>query len=454
MSQRKLVLRFVIFTILVFSLIGCSETAKFNKIATELENQGKYREAADNYYSALQAKKENENAQVGMQRTGQKALNDYVSKFNNYYDFEDYEKSYESFNEILNYRDKVQGVGVILNIEKSTSGKFQKNKEILAQMNYDEGEKKQSKSKWDLAIKSYIEVKKYIRNYKQVNAKLADCFYNKANSEFNNNNFRKAYYTYSECLNIKPDHKAAKQQKIIALNKGKVKLGIFPLVNHSSFSDLADKISSDLKKQIQDYNSPFIEIEKKDNNNISDKDLSRFTNSGLTYALVGEIIENTKSSGKLNKTKAECYRVYSEKDNEGNWQKKGRKTYWYYHTKKREVSLSFEYKLVEIATNKVLISNSFRLYNKDTVEYGTHNEKGDMILLEQFDPNAKIGTVLLDSYRGIKSINDDDYVPPLDMNYFRARKELFDFSRLIYSFPKKTAENISEKICPILDAKK
>ena len=86
MNQRKLFLRFLIFTILVFSLIGCSETAKFNRIATELENQGKYREAADNYYSALQAKRENENAQIGMQRTGQKALNDYISKFNNYYD--------------------------------------------------------------------------------------------------------------------------------------------------------------------------------------------------------------------------------------------------------------------------------------------------------------------------------------------------------------------------------
>lgn len=214
--------RFVIFLLVGVTLIwlftGCSETARFNKIATELENQGKYREAADNYYSALQAKKENENAYKGLQRTGQKVLNDYVSKFNNLFDFEEYDKSYGALNEIVEYQDKIKKVGVSLRISDEMYAKFQKNKEILASRSYREGTAYVAKSNWRSAINSFLTVKEYLPGYKDVNTQLADCYYNKGSEEFDQKSYRKAYYTFDKCLAAKSHYKDAITQKSKSLS--------------------------------------------------------------------------------------------------------------------------------------------------------------------------------------------------------------------------------------------
>ena len=454
MNQRKLFLRFLIFTILVFSLIGCSETAKFNRIATELENQGKYREAADNYYSALQAKRENENAQIGMQRTGQKALNDYISKFNNYYDFEDYDKSYEAFNEILSYRDKVKSVGITLNIDKNASNKFQKNKEILAQRFYDDGEKKRNEANWSKAIECFLKAKNYLPTYKDINTKLADSYYMKGKSEFNKKDYRDAYYTFDKCISVKANHKDASSMKSNSLDYGKVVLGLFPFINRTSISDIEDKIISEIKSDVTKYDSPFIIVKVFNNkNNINESNLKQMSNQlNIDVALIGEITEPTKKTSKLKKTKSVCYETYTVKDDEGKNVKKGKKTYWYYHTKSRELGHKVNYKLVDIQKNNVIRSGYESAYSKSSIEYGTYpGEK--YWSLEQYDPGAKIGTILMEGYRDLKSVGSDDYVPPVDYKYFKASKELHTFKSLSYYFPSKLAEKITEDICPILDKK-
>lgn len=454
MNQRNLVLRFAIFSILVLSLVGCSETARFNKIATELENQGKYREAADNYYSALQAKRENENAQIGMQRTGQKALNDYISKFNNYYDFEDYDKSYEAFNEILNYRDKVKGVGITLDIEKSASDKFRHNKEILAQRFYEDGEKKIKETNWTKAIECFLKVKEYIPTYKEVNTKLADSYYMKGKSEFNKKEYRDAYYTFDKCISVKSNHKDASSMKSKSLDYGKVVLGLFPFRNRTSISKIEDKILSKIKNDISKYDSPFIIIKVFNNKkNITESEIKRIGNGlNIDIALIGEITEPTKKTSQLKKVKSECYETYTVKNSEGKNEKKGKKTYWYYHTQNRELTHKVNYILIDIHSNKIIQSRYESTYSKSSIEYGTYpGEK--YYSLEQYDPGAKLGTFLMEGYRDLKSVGSDDYVPPVEARYFKASTKLRSFEDISYSFPSKLSEKISENICPILDSK-
>ena len=252
-----------------------------------------------------------------------------------------------------------------------------------------------------------------------------------------------------------------------SLNYGKVVLGLFPFKNRTSIKGIEDKIISKIKSDITKYDSPFIIIKffsnKKNINESSLKQIS--TQLNIDVALIGEITEPTKETGKLKKLKADCYETYIKKipaktvkTESGSTTtpakeiKKGKKTYWYYHTRKRVLEHKVSFNMINTNNNKVLYSGYTYAHGKSNIEYGTY--PGDKPWnLEPYDPEAKVGTVLLGSYRAIKSIGDEDYIPYVEAKYFRASKELRTYNEISYSFPSVISEKITKNICPILDSK-
>lgn len=245
---------------------------------------------------------------------------------------------------------------------------------------------------------------------------------------------------------------------------------MFPFVNKTSIGKIDSRLLSQLKSDINRYDSPFIVIKTfNDKKGVTEKNVySVASNLGIDVALIGEINEPTKKTSRLKKVKADCYETYIEtipavtkKGTAGYVQvitpskkiKHGKKTYWYYHTQSRELRHQVSYRLIDLNKHEKLFSSSTLQGAECNIEYGTYPGKKPWAL-EQFDPEGKAGTALLGLYRKGKSIGTEDYVPMVSPEYFSASKKLKSFDDLAYAFPSRFAKKIAGDVCPVLDKKK
>jgi len=57
----------------------------------------------------------------------------------------------------------------------------------------------------------------------------------------------------------------------------------------------------------------------------------------------------------------------------------------------------------------------------------------------------------LDTYRELKAIGSEDFIPFVGPKFFTARRELLSFEEMTRSFPYKISDKISERLCPLID---
>ncbi len=70
----------IAFLLLAIVLSGCA-SKRFVKKGLEMENAGLYSDAANMYYNSLLKNINNVDAKLGLQRTGQLVLDDYIDEF-------------------------------------------------------------------------------------------------------------------------------------------------------------------------------------------------------------------------------------------------------------------------------------------------------------------------------------------------------------------------------------
>ena len=441
---------------LVFSLsiIQCSESAKLTKIATGYEEEGEYRLAAESYYEALEKEKDNQKAKEGLKRNAYKVLEDYLNKFNNYYDFEEFDKSYSAYIEAIEYKNKISKANIALRIRKIESDKFEKNKEILAEKYYNFGINDIDAQKWQTAIENLLKAKEIKPQFRDLNMQLAEAYYQNGMILYNSKSYRNAYYQFENCINCTSNYKDAQSYKNKSFDLGKITIGIFPFINNTSLRGFEEDVCYSIIHDFKDNDSPFMIVKSYvSSKNIDEKDIKRGNySSSIDLALVGKLSE-IKETSKLKKLKGECYEIYYEKDENGNKEKKGRKTYWYYHTQNRKIKIEIDYFLVDTKKQQTISSGSFYLSKDDEIEYGTYpsDKLFAYLALEQWAPDTKPGTVLLDTYRELKAIGSEDFIPFVGPKFFTARRELLSFEEMTRSFPYKISDKISERLCPLID---
>ena len=73
--------RTYLLSLLAVFLLSCSGTKKMTKKAVAFEQQGMYSEASAYYLLALERKRTNIDAAMGLKRTGQLVMDDYLADF-------------------------------------------------------------------------------------------------------------------------------------------------------------------------------------------------------------------------------------------------------------------------------------------------------------------------------------------------------------------------------------
>ena len=110
MMKIKILVQITIF----FVLFSCSSTYKYMKLAKEYEANGYYKEATQNYYTALKEDPSNIKATVGLRRVGQKFVDNQCYEGDSLFENSMFESSYSKFSIANEYIKSSRKVGVEL----------------------------------------------------------------------------------------------------------------------------------------------------------------------------------------------------------------------------------------------------------------------------------------------------------------------------------------------------
>lgn len=309
---------FILFYIIMVTISGCSAYYKMFKNAEQYEKAGSIKEAADCYYQCLQMKPNNEKARANLNNCGQRVVEMMESDFQQLFQNKRYDQSYQKYNEMVEYKNKLSCVGVRLNIKASTENTYNQNKEILANKHYEQGLAAFNNKKWIDAINEfdnsekyavnfkdraelkriakenqaeihYIQAREhydrqnwilvinelkrsqeYVSNYKDSNTllkqaeenrltQIAEQHYQEGKRLFDQGRFKEAYNKFEKCQENRANYKDSNQLLAQALEKGKIRIGILPFKNSSSLYGYEQSIYSRVLSRLVNSSSKWIQ---------------------------------------------------------------------------------------------------------------------------------------------------------------------------------------------------
>ena len=125
--------------IFLMTVQSCNTSKSLSKKGEKLEEAGLYNDAALFYYNALIKKSSNIDARIGLSKVGQRVLNDKIDEFTKARAMEEYRKAVYAYKDAMDYRTKVESLGIKLEAPSYLADDYEEAKDILINGLYDEG---------------------------------------------------------------------------------------------------------------------------------------------------------------------------------------------------------------------------------------------------------------------------------------------------------------------------
>lgn len=388
----------LLFLPLVLLLLQACVTSKsLSKKAAKLESAGQYINAADMYYQSLQKNPRNTTALVGMNRTGNRVIGDYLREFSKFAMAEDYKRATYAYLEVLDYQKKIKTVNVDLKIPPLSQDKFEEVKAEYIRSQYDEGLKNIAIEEFTKAEKNFNEVYKFDQNYKDVadlrNIAYLEPIYRKAERLKDEKQYRQAYNIYTKILKRVGDYKQSREHRDYVLKKGEIPIALSS-AQIGRYASYAKSIKHYVLNGIVEINDPFIKIVDREN---IDKVLleQELVLSGMTksesqlevgeievakYAVILDVPSYGVDERPLRKKAYIGFEQYNEKylnKETGSYayRTKYRKTTYYVYSAFRKVSMSISYKIISLSTGTILSTDIINKAYESEVYYATYSGK-------------------------------------------------------------------------------
>ncbi len=453
--------RYILVIALLFSIgieTSYSQSRKLTKKGAELEDNGLPEEAADYYYKALLEKPDYIDALLGLKRTAPKMMDRKLQAFNSAYNNQDYQGAIDKYADAVNYKSDILKVGVELEIGRPYIDKYNECNEVLAEQYYISGKSQFDNGNYANAITELEKSLTYKSPYKDVTGLLsqakeaksvndAEESYQAGLSKLNSENYRSAYYDFENCLNYKSPYKDAESLKNEALEKGKVRIGIFEFTNDTKATGANGTLYSYVVTNSVNYKSPFIEVVERDN-------LQRLLNEqklgmsgmvdessaaqagkvlGLDYVVMGRLINATQSGGDYTKQNVSAYELYPAKTAEGIDVQRGKPVTYTLYEGSLTMTYEASYQVISVETSKIITSQVASSTESDHVKYAQYggdpkklcSVKPDDSILSQWSLSGKV----------------------IDQSLFNARQKLKNPEELQATILKNLAFKISDGIC-------
>lgn len=389
----KYVLHFLC-ALLLLTTQACHNSKYYTKIAKKQEAAGLNKEASENFYTALLRKRANVDAQIGMKKTGQTVLNSMLSDFSQKSSFGNKKEAVYSFIASREYKAKIAGAGVELQIPDFYNGDFEKVKKSYLLDLYEQGTSLLEENKFADAEINFNEIGRLDPNFKNA-GELKDIaylepIYQKGISEFEAKHYRAAHNNFLKVEERKLGYKESADFKKKCLEKGKYTVALLPFTNGTNMQGSETKATAYILNALTQINDPFLQVIDRENlNNILAEQRIQMSGifsesnaveigkiSGAKALITGTVLNHTVQNGQVRKVTRNGFESSQVKkvNSEGKtfYDTEYRPTQFDEYYNFAESNVSIQYKMTSIETASLIKNDIFSEKKKDEVIYAIY----------------------------------------------------------------------------------
>jgi tetratricopeptide (TPR) repeat protein len=379
--------------LVAFVVASCHSSKHYFKTAIKQEEGGLVNEAAESYYTALQRKRTNVDAQIGMKRTGQLVLNNMLNDFSKQKNFGDYKSAVYAFQKARNYHDRIQSVGVSLLLSDFYEKDYQESKGIYLKNLYDEGNALLLEKQFSEAEKKFAEIKQLDPGYKDA-GDLSDIaylepLYQQGKVAMSLEHYREAYEQFSKVMARRGTYKDASAMRRECVDKGRFTIALVDFKNASGTPGMEAKIAAYTLDALTSSQDPFIHVVDRENlQNIINEQHLQMTGImdentavavgelvGAKAILTGTVLGYSEKKGTLRSKQRDGYtsyqdRVLNKTDGKYYMQTLYRPCSYTEYYNSNSCIVSFQYKLTNIKTGEIIATEIIEKTLNDEVIYG------------------------------------------------------------------------------------
>jgi hypothetical protein len=218
--------------------------------------------------------------------------------------------------------------------------------------------------------------------------------YRRGIQEYNNQLYRKSYYSFDEIIKGTGTYKDALDQKAIALEKALITVAVAPFYNYNAYGQWSATLNQLISKKLSQTSSPFYKVvtdpviatlpENGKKSRIPEliPYLSAYSQSIAAKAvLTGSLSRVLEEPGTLTmQVKTGYLKTSEEYKDETTGQTKTRVVYkkvnYKEYTQTNKSTVAFEFSLIDVAKGTILVSDVYNLSNSSQVHYATY--QGDV----------------------------------------------------------------------------
>ncbi len=387
-------LLYILLVAVLFST-GCKSKRYVNK-AMKLENSGLYTDAANMYFYSLEANRNNIDAKIGLQRTGQMVLEDKIEEFTEQYNNGSTKAAVYTFRDAENYYKKLSVLGVRLELSEDQRAYYDEVEDLYLNKLYQEAVKALELEEFKSAEPVFREILSLDANYKDTKTKWIiakyEPIYRMGTDNLTNNMFRKAYYNFDAIIDGTGGYKNSLELKNEALRNAMITIAIVPFSYQGSRQrDFASKLGTKLVSSINNLKSPFYKV-------ISDRviqsaPIANYKGDPTKYIqwlkstgaeveakaiLTGGVIKIYSKTGSLQRTEKHGYtkrtiEVLNKITNEKEKKTVYDKVIYYEYKKRNLVQISLNYALTRMDNGEIVVSDIFTSEKTDEIHYAGFN---------------------------------------------------------------------------------
>lgn len=384
----------------VFSIIlgGCATSKSFSKKGMQLDAAGLYQEASKMYLISLEKNMGNVDAQIGLKKTGQMVLDDYLRDYFKAHAIQDYKNAVYTYRSALSYKSNVERF-VKLSIPPNYEKDYEDDKKTYLNNLFEEANNYLLEEKYKQAESIFAEMlvldpkNEDVSNLK--NFSKAEPLYRKGISLMETSKYREAYYAFDEVIALQGNFKDAVRYKERCLDEATLTIAFLPFESQvRGGQQVTEKIYADMMQEVLKSKNPFIKVIDRANMDkviaeqklamsgmVDDKYAAQAGRLiGAKMVVTGKLITMKVEEGNLQSVSKKGYTEFLEKSIDPISKEQITKTSYKKVTYdevsgRSSVALSFQFSMVNTETGEVVLTDLITPNEVDEVAY--INYKGD-----------------------------------------------------------------------------
>ncbi len=384
-------------------LTGCTGSKPMAKRAEKLDLAGMYSEAAEMYLQSLMRNNNNVDAKIGLRRTGQQVLDDKLGAFFTSMAMGgDKAGAVTAYQEATNYRERVQRMGVMIEIPEHYRADYERVKGAYLMELYEEGQELLSRQDFMGAERVFSRIAKLEPDYRDASSLQTVAYleplYRAGKIDLEAGRFRKAYDEFDRIVQRDPGYKDASALRQEAIVRGQYSIAVLPFTSANKRDDVAAKFQAYAMTALTRTKDPFMRIVDRENMDrileeqrlglsgvVDEQTAVRVGNlMGAQAVLMGTLIDYRESPGQLRRSTKNGFESYSvqmtnKETGEKYFETRYKPVKYAEFFQENSVTVSFSYRLVSLETGEVLVSKVVDREVKDHMYYATYDGNRDRL---------------------------------------------------------------------------